>query len=245
MEAAIRNSVLEERLFKVLRAGAEEPQLTGSLRWIPGVWQELESGSIYTLGYARGEQVLSHLGIGPELWRFETTLKSDVFLPACQTLQTTIGSSRIGKITTRYEAWTLSTMVAWATDCAEHVLPIFEVRFPGDTRPRNAIQAARHGIWSPERAAAAHAAAREASTVSQSAEAAANAAATVIYTAYSESRALGAAYGTAARAAASLSDSVANDAGVSTWAAERRWQYLRLIHYLDSAAAANDWPTGN
>lgn len=31
----------------------------------------------------------------------------------------------------------------FAADCAERVLPIFEARFPNDTRPRKAIQAAR------------------------------------------------------------------------------------------------------
>ena len=31
----------------------------------------------------------------------------------------------------------------WAADCAEQVLPVFEARFPGDARPRRAIQAAR------------------------------------------------------------------------------------------------------
>jgi len=31
----------------------------------------------------------------------------------------------------------------WALDCAEHVLPIFEARFPDDLRPRQAIEAGR------------------------------------------------------------------------------------------------------
>jgi len=32
---------------------------------------------------------------------------------------------------------------AWAADCAERVLPLLEDVFPGDDRPRKAIEAAR------------------------------------------------------------------------------------------------------
>lgn len=35
------------------------------------------------------------------------------------------------------------TLVRWAADCAEHVLPAFEDARPGDDRPRRAIAAAR------------------------------------------------------------------------------------------------------
>lgn len=31
----------------------------------------------------------------------------------------------------------------WAADCAEHVVHIYETQYPGDRRPRNAIEAAR------------------------------------------------------------------------------------------------------
>jgi hypothetical protein len=34
-------------------------------------------------------------------------------------------------------------LAAWAADCAEHVLPLFEQRHPQDDRPRKAIEAAR------------------------------------------------------------------------------------------------------
>jgi hypothetical protein len=59
------------------------------------------------------------------------------------------------------------TLVLWAADCAEHVLPFFEKKHPQDKRPRKAIEAGR--AWasgeiamSEARAAAlaAHAAAR-------------------------------------------------------------------------------------
>ena len=61
------------------------------------------------------------------------------------------------------------TLVIWATDCAEHVLPYFEEKYPKDNRPRKAIEAGRAWIrgeiaMSEARTAAfaAHAAARDA-----------------------------------------------------------------------------------
>jgi hypothetical protein len=62
----------------------------------------------------------------------------------------------------------------WAADCAERVLPCFEDVFPGDDRPRKAIEAAR--AWArgeirvgEARTAAlvAHAAARDAAAAGQ------------------------------------------------------------------------------
>jgi len=61
------------------------------------------------------------------------------------------------------------SLVLWAADCAEHVFPYFEEKYPKDNRPRKAVEAAR--AWargeialSEVRAAAfaAHAAARAA-----------------------------------------------------------------------------------
>lgn len=58
-------------------------------------------------------------------------------------------------------------LAAWAADCAEHVLPLFAVKYPDDDRPAAAIETAR--AWSRgeagvtdarEAAFAAHAAAR-------------------------------------------------------------------------------------
>jgi hypothetical protein len=35
------------------------------------------------------------------------------------------------------------SLVIWAADCAEHVLPYFEEKYPEDDRPRKAIEAGR------------------------------------------------------------------------------------------------------
>ena len=60
-------------------------------------------------------------------------------------------------------------LAVWAADCAEHVLPYFEEKYPNDDRPRKAVEAARAWTRGEIRvgeartaALAAHAAAREA-----------------------------------------------------------------------------------
>ncbi|MBI5820570.1 MAG: hypothetical protein HZA88_16510, partial [Verrucomicrobia bacterium] len=63
-----------------------------------------------------------------------------------------------------------------AVACAEHALPIYEKRYPGDNRPRAAVEAAREFLKSPteeNRRAADAAAAADASAADASAAAAA------------------------------------------------------------------------
>ncbi|WP_349680547.1 putative immunity protein, partial [Methanoculleus sp. UBA208] len=43
----------------------------------------------------------------------------------------------------KYHKHDQTTMAAWAADCAERVLPLFEAAYPEDDRPRNAIEACR------------------------------------------------------------------------------------------------------
>jgi hypothetical protein len=38
------------------------------------------------------------------------------------------------------------SLVTWAADCSERVLPIFEIAFPNDNRPRKAIEICRNWI---------------------------------------------------------------------------------------------------
>ena len=40
-------------------------------------------------------------------------------------------------------AWSDSTVRLFAADCAEHVLHFYEDKYPGDNRPRKAIEMAR------------------------------------------------------------------------------------------------------
>lgn len=81
---------------------------------------------------------------------------------------------------------THQALAVWAAACAEHVLGLYEISYPHDTRPRNAIRAARS--WASgaitmttarEAAYAAHAAARGSTgAASEAARAAGHAAAT-------------------------------------------------------------------
>lgn len=110
------------------------------------------------------------------------------------------------------------SLVLWATDCAEHVLPYFEEKYPKDDRPRKAVEAGRAWVrgeiaLSEARAAAfaAHAAARDAD------QAAARAAA----------RAAGHAAATA---------HVAGHAGHAATTKERDWQYRHLPKHLRPVA---------
>jgi len=123
------------------------------------------------------------------------------------------------------------TLATWAADCAERVLPYFEEKYPGDTRPRDAISALRAWIRTGEfhmsvvrkASLVAHAAARSVEE-DDSARSAARAAGQAMATAHVPRHALAAALyaATAVRDASPLSD--AEVAALQ----ERQWQYRRL-----------------
>ena len=125
------------------------------------------------------------------------------------------------------------SLVLWATDCAEHVLPCFEEKYPRDDRPRKAIEAGRAWVrgeiaLSEVRAAAlaAHAAARDADQTAArtAARAAGHAAATAHVAGH-------------ARHAANYAVTAATYAAVPTNAAkERDWQYQHLPEHLRPVA---------
>jgi hypothetical protein len=50
---------------------------------------------------------------------------------------------RQARLTRRYTAWDKRAMRLFAADCAERVLPRYEAAYPGDARPRVAIETAR------------------------------------------------------------------------------------------------------
>jgi len=116
-------------------------------------------------------------------------------------------------------------LALWAADCAEHVLPHFEEKYPTDDRPRKAIEAARAWTRGEIRvsgartaALAAHAAARAADD--DAARAAARAAGHAAATAHVAGHARGAA-------------SYAHKAAAASGAAlEDKWQHRRLPEHL-------------
>jgi hypothetical protein len=129
------------------------------------------------------------------------------------------------------------SLVLWAADCAEHVLPYFEENYSEDDRPRKALEAGRawaRGELSMSKARdaafAAHAAARDADHAA--ARAAARAAGHAAATAHVADHARHtAAYAVNAATAAAIP----TDGGAAS-ARERDWQFRRLPEHLRPVA---------
>ncbi len=125
-------------------------------------------------------------------------------------------------------------LTLWALDCAEHVLPFFEEKFPKDIRPRKAIEILLQWIntgvfkMSVIRKASldAHAAAHEANNIGENAAYhSAHAAGQAVATAHVVTHAFGCSvYGI--RAAAAHSGKIED--GIIK---ERDWQLKRLQYY--------------
>jgi hypothetical protein len=122
-------------------------------------------------------------------------------------------------------------LAIWAADCADHVLPFFDKKYPNDARPREAIRTLREWVISREfsmpvirgASLAAHAAAREVVREDNSARFAARAAGQAVATAHVPTHAFGAAlYAMKAVAADHPADVNA------AMHAEREWQSRRL-----------------
>ncbi|MDY6893515.1 MAG: hypothetical protein SVO26_07380 [Chloroflexota bacterium] len=126
-------------------------------------------------------------------------------------------------------------LALWSIDCVERVLPYFEEKYPGDNRPRKAIEACREwvhtGIFKMKDvrtiSLAAHAAAREVGE-DNAARSAARAAGHAMATAHVATHSIGAAnYALQAiYRAANPSDT---DAAI---ARERDWQYHHLLELV-------------
>jgi hypothetical protein len=122
-------------------------------------------------------------------------------------------------------------LALWAADCAEHVLPCFEAKYPNDDRPRKAIDACRTWVATGEFKMAtirgvsldSHAAAREAQDYA--ARYAARSAGQAVATAHVPTHSFGAAV-YAIKAAAAYSGNLDN--GIVK---ERNWQLQRLLEY--------------
>ena len=128
----------------------------------------------------------------------------------------------------------------FAIACAEHVLPIFEEKYPEDKRPREALEAAKAGTISEEILKAADAAyyAAAAAAAAYYAYAAACSSRNSYYAAACSSRAAAAAACADAAAACATADAAAAAAAAASayctaaTAAERQWQKELLIKML-------------
>jgi hypothetical protein len=127
----------------------------------------------------------------------------------------------------------------WLADCAAHVLQHFEVEWPADLCPRNAIIAARQ-FSRGEIGDAARAAARAAAW--DAARAAAWDAARAAAWDAARAAARAAAWAAARAAAGDAAWAAAWDAAwAAARAAEKQWQFDRLILWL-SDSEPTDWP---
>jgi len=139
----------------------------------------------------------------------------------------------------KIEAWDARAARLFAADCAERVLPIFEEQFPNDSRPREAIAAARSGANAARAAdgAAYDAASGAAADAVHAAYRASRAAYRAAYgAAYAAARAADAVDGAAYRAADAADDAAHAADGAAYgfgWEAERAWQTERLFQYLN------------
>lgn len=123
------------------------------------------------------------------------------------------------------------TLATWAADCAERVLPLFEEKYPGDTRPREAIAALREWICTGEfhmanvrrGSLAAHAAAR-AVAEDDAARSSARAAGQALATAHVPRHALAAAL----YAATAVRDATPPSEMDAATLREREWQLRHL-----------------
>ena len=121
-----------------------------------------------------------------------------------------------------------SLLALWATDCAEHVLHLFERARPNDDRPRRAIELGRAWArgeipWAEARTAAGHAnaAARDLKGAARHAAYAAGQAAAVGHVAAHE-------LGAAAYAIRAVQATAPEGQGVAAGHAECRWQRAQL-----------------
>jgi hypothetical protein len=124
------------------------------------------------------------------------------------------------------------TLAIWAIDCAERVLPYFEGKYPGDRRPRQAIETLQAwtntGVFKMavirKASLSSHAAAREVGE-NNAARSAAHAAGQAVATAHVPTHSIGAAI-YALQAIHRATNAADADAAV---AKERDWQYGHLL----------------
>lgn len=134
----------------------------------------------------------------------------------------------------KYSPEDQKALATWAADCAERVLPLFEIVYPNDDRPRKAIEQCREwvriGVFSMalirHASLSAHAAARESSD--ESARYAARAAGQAVGTPHVAQHAVGGAYyALKAVIAADPANAEANVAREWDWELGRAPEHLR------------------
>ena len=152
-------------LYKVL--DAENRSTNGGRgKWTPGRWRTVSGPLVpcrHGLHLCRERDLVTWLG--PVIW--EAEVDGEVIEEPDKVV------ARRARIVRRVETWNERTTRLFAADCAEHVLPLFEARRPGDDRLRKAIETARafaNGEATREELAAAWSAAGAAWSAARAAE---------------------------------------------------------------------------
>jgi hypothetical protein len=123
-------------LYKVLDGG--RACHGGNGEWRKGRWRSVRGElvpCVNGLHLCRPQDLVTWLG--PQIWVAE--------IP--DGVEQVDGGNKLvvrkARVVERVEAWNERTARLFACDCAERVLPLFEKKWPGDTRPREAIEVAR------------------------------------------------------------------------------------------------------
>jgi hypothetical protein len=126
-------------------------------------------------------------------------------------------------------------LALWAADCAEHILPLFEEKYPNDPRPRDAIRTLREWVKTGKfsmpvirgASLSAHAAARGVKKEDGAARFAARAAGQAVATAHVPTHAFGPVYYASQALAATHPPNLE-----AALAEEQAWQFARLPENL-------------
>ena len=141
--------------------------------WTPGEWMPPVRGALARCQNGYHATTLENL----TKWALEELYEVEFKKPPQEDLlQPDKVFGKQARLLRHIETWNERTMVAWACDCAEHTLKIFEDKYPDDKRPRLAIETARSWLRGEVPAYAAYAAACAAAGAADAADAAADAA---------------------------------------------------------------------
>ena len=129
-------------LYKVLDAEGKAMH-GGSGQWRlpkgdqPGEWMPPIKGNLIPCanGYHLTDRASLIQWIGPTIWEAEGRGDS--------VADTEKSAWREARLIRKVEAWDEKNARLFAADCAEHVLHLFEAKYPQDDRPRKAIEVAR------------------------------------------------------------------------------------------------------
>jgi hypothetical protein len=128
--------------YKVLAVDGVSPQHGGSGKWFlpkgkrAGKWMpKIDNIKPCQRGYHF--VMLSQLPqwLGPTLYELE--VRGEVINLSDKSV------AQQARLIRKVDTWNDKTLRLFAADCAEHVLGLYESKYPNDNRPRNAIQAAR------------------------------------------------------------------------------------------------------